>query len=337
MFRSTLVLIFTCLMLLSSEAVMAKVSFSDYVQQLKKQALEEGFSQEFVDEQFPQIKLFKRAHASKSPELDASGGNQSQQQETLETFLPKVVPQQKSDRARALYKVHHSELQRMGDKYGVQPRFILALWGMVANFDEAGHQYPILSVLASLAYENQGNSLYQQEFLAALKVLEQSKLDFRELTGSRQGTIGIGQFPASFYLKYAKDGNEDGVIDLWADYSDLFASLANFLSAQGWNSNLTWGRQVKIVQPIKPEFIGIDKSKTLAQWQLLGVRRYSGKDLPAKSDLHASLIAPDGEKGRYYLVYDNYRSILNWQDSNYFAISVVHLSEKIKYPKIALD
>ena len=332
MFRRLLTLVSVGALCMSSFSVVAegsKPSFSDYVNQLKQQAIAKGYDKAFIDEVFGQVKLFRRALASDKPQPEG--------RLTLETYLPKVVSQRKADKARALYKKHHIELQRIGEKYGVQPRFILAFWGVASEFGEVNRHYPVLSVVASLAYEGKREIFYKKEFFAALKILAQQDISFRDMKGSWKGEMGQAQVSPTFYLSYAQDGDGDGVKDIWTSTSDVFASIAFYLKEMGWNSEQTWGRQVKVSPSFDASVLGLGGSKSLADWQELGVRRYSGADLPISVPLQASLIAPDGKKGRYYLVYENYRSLLKWESSDYYAISVAHLSEKIKYPKIEVD
>lgn len=332
MFRRLLILLVASISVLVSYSVLAQESapsFRDYVHGLKQQAVQEGYKQAFVDSVFQQVKLFKRAHGDKSPELKGA--------QTLEVYLPNAIPKTKSDHARELYKQHYVELKRIGDKYGVQPRFILAFWGVQSNFGEVENHYPVLSVLASFAFEGTREAFYRDEFFSALEIIHKQDISFTDLSSSRDGEMGKAQFLPSSYLAYAQDGDNDDVKDIWTSTSDTFASIAFYLQKMGWNSEQTWGRQVKVSNTFDHSLIGISLEKSLAKWQELGVRRYSGADLPAHVPLQASLIAPDGPKGRFYLVYENYRSLQRWQDSDYFAISVAFLSEKINYPKIKVD
>ncbi|MCL1058714.1 lytic murein transglycosylase [Shewanella gelidimarina] len=323
----------TCGLMLSFTAMVSHADtadrghFSDYVAQLKQEAVEQGVSTQIIDDVFPKIKMFKKAVASDKA--------QPETKLTLETYLPRVVPDWKVDKARNLFKTHQVELERIGQLYGVQPRFIVALWGVESNFGKLTGNYPVLSVTASLAYEGRREAFFKKEFFAALKIAEQEQFSFEEMKGSWAGAMGQTQFMPTSFLAYAQDGDGDGKKDIWNNASDAFASAAYYLQQAGWKESETWGRQVKVPDTFDHTLADLAVKKTFSQWQALGVRRFNGSDLPNRDDMMISMVMPDGAKGRKYLVYDNYRGLLRWNKSNYFAISVTYLSERIKYPPIS--
>ncbi|NMH64133.1 lytic murein transglycosylase [Shewanella salipaludis] len=301
-------------------------SFGDYLDNLKKESLAAGIPKTTVESAFAQLKLFKKAIASDK--------SQPESQHTLETYLPRVVPEWKVEQARSLFKQHRAELTAIGEKYGVQPRFIVALWGVESNFGALMGSYPVLSVTASLAYEGRREAFFKKEFLAALKIMAQENIPFEELKGSWAGAMGQTQFMPTSYLAYAQDGDGDGKKDIWSNPNDAFASAAYYLQQAGWQASETWGRQVQVPSSLDMSLVGLETKKSFAAWQALGVRRYDGKDLPNRDDMQVSVLMPDGQRGRKYLVYDNYRALMNWNRSDYFGISVTYLSERIKYPAI---
>jgi membrane-bound lytic murein transglycosylase B len=323
----------TCGLMLSFTAMVSHAnttdrgSFSDYVAQLKQEAVEQGVSTQIIDDVFPKIKMFKKA-------VDSDKA-QPETKLTLETYLPRVVPAWKVDKARNLFKTHQVELERISKLYGVQPRFIVALWGVESNFGKLTGNYPVLSVTASLAYEGRREAFFKKEFFATLKIAEQEQFSFEEMKGSWAGAMGQTQFMPTSFLAYAQDGDGDGKKDIWNNASDAFASAAYYLQQAGWKESETWGRQVKVPDTFDNTLADLAVKKTFSQWQTLGVRRFNGSDLPNRDDMMISMVMPDGAKGRKYLVYDNYRGLLRWNKSNYFAISVTYLSEKIKYPPIS--
>ncbi|EGM69864.1 membrane-bound lytic murein transglycosylase B [Shewanella sp. HN-41] len=298
--------------------------------QLKQEASAKGISQTTLDAAFPQIKRFKKAVAADN--------TKSEDAKNLDTFLPEVVPEWKVNTARVLFKEHEQVLNHIADKYQVQPRFLVALWGLVADFGEAAGNYPVLSVTASHAFNGERQDFYKQEFMAALSIMDKEHLGFDDLKSNWNGAMGQTQIMPTDFLAYAQDGDGDGKKDIWRNLSDAFATAANLLNQQGWKGDDTWGRQVQAPATIDLALVGLDKRQSLAKWQGLGVRKFDNTDLPNREDLNASLIMPDGVKGRKYLVYGNYRALLHWDNSgrgnsDYFGISVVHLSERIKHPQ----
>jgi membrane-bound lytic murein transglycosylase B len=163
----------------------------------------------------------------------------------------------------------------------------------------------------------------------ALRILDQEHMPSSELRGSWAGAMGQSQFMPSTYLKYAVDYNGDGKRDIWQNEADVFASIANYIAAEGWHNELTWGREVQITRDLPDNQIGLPNKHSLVEWQKLGVRNINGGALP-KKPLQASLIQPDGLNGRGFLVYDNFRALMRWNRSTYFAASVGLLADRIK-------
>ena len=329
--------------LISFQSLQAKKlsddGFKQYVAQLKKEALTQGFEQPLIDESFAKVKFHKRAVAADR--------KQPEKVETLDTYLPKRVPSWKVKKARILYKEHKEILTQIGNDYAVQPRFIVALWGLETNFGKFTGGYNVVSALSTLAYEGRREVFFKKQLWAALTILDEGHIKIDNMKGSWAGAMGQNQFMPTSFLAYAVDGDGDGKKDIWQNQVDIFASMANYLQKEGWNDDLTWGRQVKLPENFNtllaiPKNTGsrknwlkawAQKEKTLAQWQALGIRRTDGTNLP-NVDIKAALVFPDDEKGRAYLAYDNYKSLMHWNLSYYFVSSVGHLSDRIKFPPI---
>jgi membrane-bound lytic murein transglycosylase B len=155
------------------------------------------------------------------------------------------------------------------------------------------------------------------------------------MKGSWAGAMGQSQFMPSSFLSYAVDWDGDGKRDIWKTKADVFASTAYYLSKAGWRSDLTWGR--KILLPADFSIMGkgakaLAKSKfrlKLSEWSKAGVLNVDGKQLPAR-ELLARLVIPAGPMGPAFLVYSNFDSILDWNRSNYYALAIGHLSDKLR-------
>lgn len=313
-----------------------ELTFNEYLLKLKQDARAQGISQATLDSAFPQIKRFKKANLD-TAKTQTQTPSQTPSQ-TLETYLPESVPEWKVHTARVLFNEHASVLTQIADKYQVQPRFLVALWGLVSQFGHASGEYPVLSVTASLAFNGEDEARYRQEFMAALSIMDKERLKFDQLKSNDKGFMGQTQLLPSDYLTYGQDGDGDGKKDIWHNAADAFATAANVLKHLGWNGADTWGRQVQAPANMNGKLVGLNQSHSLAKWQQLGVRRFDNTDLPNREDIRASLIMPDGIKGRNYLVYGNFHALMHWQNVNnvskgdYFGISVVHLSERIKSP-----
>lgn len=329
-------LLVTSLLLMPTNSVLASdnqsvANFNDFLYQLEQEAKTLGINESILASTFSQIKLFKQSTPASDHDQNSQVLTRAQ---TLDTYLPEKITDTNVITVRAMYKEHKTELDALGEKYGIQPRFILALWGIESNFGAQLVSYPALSVMASLAYQGEQVDVYRAEFFAALKILAQEQLEYRDLRASRTGGIGQIQMKPSQYLAHAQDGNGDGIKDVWNSPFDAMASAAAFLQHSGWKSKETWGRQVKTPKNLDLSLASLSVKKTFPQWSALGLTRFDGSQLPNRSDMQVSLIMPDGPSGRKYLIYDNYLTLLAWRASDYFAISVTYLSERIKYPPI---
>lgn len=302
-----------------------KIPFEQYVTALKIEAIERGISEAVVNSAFTEVKFLQRSVKSDKaqPEFKL----------TLDTYIPRAVPDWKIEQARAAYKKHYVLLHEIGKKYGVQPRFIVALWGIETNFGRLTGRHNIISSLTTMAYEGRREALFKKQLFAALTILEQGHIEQDKFIGSWAGAMGQVQFMPTSYLNYAVDHDGDGKKDIWNNYADVFASAANYLKTEGWDGNETWGRQVLIPDNFDVTLSGIKISKPLSEWHTLGVRRFDGSALPTVS-MNASIVIPDDVSGRVYLAYNNYRVLMHWNRSYYFATAVSYLSERIKYPRI---
>ena len=189
----------------------------------------------------------------------------------------------------------------------------------------------MLSALATLAYEGRREALFRAQLYAALTILNDGHIAKEDFKGSWAGAMGQSQFMPTSFLNYAQDYDRDGKKDIWNNKQDVFASIANFLKTEGWDDTGTWGRQVRLPDEFDTELSGLRKDKmlTLTEWQFHGVRKMDGGNLPAR-DIKASLIIPDDTTGRIYLVYGNFHTLMGWNRSTYFGVSVGVLSEMIK-------
>jgi len=301
--------------------------------------LAKGYDSKLIDDAF--------ATASYKEKVVSADKNQPEVKETLETYLPKRVPQWKIDRARKLYAENKDVLEQVAKEFGVQARFIVALWGLESNFGTIQGGHNVISSLVTLAFDGRREALYKRQLWAALDILKSGHITLDKFKGSWAGAMGQTQFMPTSFNAYAVDYNNDGRKDIWTTKEDAFASIANYLKQEGWNDSLTWGRQVKLPENFDSKYVlkrgtktrkqwleyWNDSERSLADWQALGVRKADGSDLP-NVDVRAALVMPDDINRRMYLAYDNYKVFMHWNRSYYFATSVGYLSDRIGYPKI---
>ncbi|MDG3087510.1 lytic murein transglycosylase [Vibrio hannami] len=310
----------------SVSALAAKPEFSTYIDGLKQEARAQGISEQIIQQAFEGVEY--------KPRAVKADRNQPEKKLTLDEYIPRAVPDWKVKQAQKLYDKHYAELSRIGKEYGVQPRFIVALWGVESNFGSLTGGYNVIDALSTLAYDGRREAFFRKEAMAALTILDQGHIAVDKMKGSWAGAMGQCQFMPSSFLAYAADGNGDGKKDIWNSKPDVFASAANYLSEFGWDDKYTWGRQVMVPHNISHDLIGRqeEKGKTLEEWSKLGVTKHDGSRLPSpKEPIKAWLIMPDDEDGRAYLVYNNYQVLMKWNRSYYFGIAVSHLADRIKF------
>jgi len=298
-----------------------QLDFPTFLAGVRRDALAAGIKAATLDRAFSGLQPIPRVL-----ELDRK------QPETVLTFaqyIERVVPQQRIETARARLAENRALLEEIGAKYGVQPRFIVALWGIESDFGQHMGTFSVVAALATLAYDGRRSAFFRTELLNALKILDHGDIAPESMIGSWAGAMGQSQFMPSSYLTYAVNWRGDGRRDIWNRREDVFASIANYLSRVGWRRDQGWGREVKLPPGFDRSLANIDVTKTLADWQRLGVRRADGRDLPAGEGA-ASVILPGGEEGPALLVYDNFRAVLKWNKSLFFASAVGYLADGIE-------
>ena len=290
---------------------------------LRTEALSNGISAALFDEAFQNVSPIARVI-----ELDR---NQPEFTLTLSTYLQKVVSGTRAKKARIRLEEHKDILAEVSAKYGVQPRFIVALWGIETNFGQHTGGFSVIAALATLAHDGRRSAYFRKELLNALTILQEGHIKPADMKGSWAGAMGQSQFMPSSFLSYATDWDGDGRRDIWTTQNDVFASIANYLSSVGWRNDLTWGREVKV--PVGLNTASLSKAKTkktMDEWRALGVTSADGSPLP-KRNLTSRLVVPAKSDGRAFLAYKNYDNILKWNRSNYFAIAVGTLADNIAY------
>lgn len=294
--------------------------FSQWLRELEQDAIAQGVSPITA-----KTALQNRALDERVIELDRK---QPEKTITFESYQARIVSADRIAKARRLYSEYAPLLRQIAEQYGVPAPVILALWGIESSFGGNIGSYDVLDSLLSLAYEGRRASFFRKELIESLRILDEERRPASSLIGSWAGAMGQCQFMPSTFRRYAVDYNRDGARDIWNDKADVFASIANYLAAEGWSRDLIWGREVDTDSIPGNVKAGLDASRLLSEWSSLGVRNPDGSELPARN-IAASLIQPDGSDGRSFLVYDNYRAIMRWNRSTYFATAVGLLADRI--------
>jgi len=298
------------------------VPFAAWLEGVRAEARANGVRETILDQSLNGIEPIPRII-----ELDR---NQPESTITFSQYIDRIVSPARIKAGRAQYDKHRDLLEKIGAEFGVQPRFIVALWGIETNFGQFTGGFPVVNALATLAHDGRRSQYFRGELMKALQILEEGHIAPQDMKGSWAGAMGQSQFMPSSFLAYAHDYDGDGAKDIWNTQADVFASAANYLKGVGWNDDLTWGREVRIPDGFDPGQASLDVVKPISAWQAAGIRRVDGADLPGR-DLMASIILPGGPGQPAFMIYDNYRATLRWNRSNYFATAVGLLSDRIAY------
>jgi membrane-bound lytic murein transglycosylase B len=301
--------------------IAAEQDFSTWLGGLRKDALAQGIRAETLDRALGGLTPIPRVI-----ELDR---RQPEFTLTFDQYLARVVPPARVDQGRAKLKENRELLAEVSRKYGVQPRFIVAFWGIESDFGRLDGGFSVIQSLATLAHDGRRANFFRGELIRALRIVDQGHIAPDAMRGSWAGAMGHFQFMPSTFESFAVDYDGDGRRDIWKNKKDAFASAANYLSRSGWKNDQTWGRPVKVPDGFDRVHAGLTVKKGLDEWSKLGVRRNDDGPLPQR-DIAASLIFADGDKGGpAFLIYDNYRVTLKWNRSTFFAVAVGTLAERI--------
>ena len=261
---------------------------------------------------------------------------------TFESYSTRLLKPVNIERGRAMMAEHAGLLGRVSDLYNVQPRFIVAIWGIETRYGAIKGGTEVVPALATLAFDRRRSRFFRAQLLDALRMVDKGYIGLADLKGSWAGAMGHPQFIPSSYLAFAQDFDGDGRRDIWNNLGDVFASIANYLRQHGWSDARTWGRGVRVPKAVRQSYDSMldgpvkgcralrqaTGPRSLGNWQDAGVRRLSGAALPAVN-LDARLLMPDGPEGKAFLIYRNYESLLRYNCSNLYALTVGLLSDAV--------
>ncbi len=313
-------LVALAVLIAGTDARASDSEFYAWLSNYRTQAFNAGISAETINSQFPSIEFL--------PDVIAKDRNQPEFKLKFTDYKNRVITKQKLSGGRQGLASNHAFLNKIEASYGVPKSVLVALWGIETNYGKITGGYHVLSSLATLAYEGRRAEYFSREFINTLKLMDRYPNLPQPLIGSWAGAMGQCQFMPSTYLKFAIDGNQNGTVNLWNEREDIFASAANYLSQSGWQRGQTWGIPVKLTAPVDLAAADLNIQKSMVEWSRMGLKSAGGGHLP-QNTLKASLVLPEGFSGPAFLVYDNYRVIMNWNKSNNFALTVGLLSDKL--------
>jgi membrane-bound lytic murein transglycosylase B len=321
-FKAKVTLLASALFLFSPSAhgEATQKPFLEWLKKLNAEASKTGIRDEILASALTGVKLVPRV-----VELDRK---QPEFSLTFRQYMDRVVPNSRVKKGRKRLAENKELLEEVGAKFGVQPRFIVAFWGIETDFGRVTGGFKVIPALVTMAYDGRRSKYFRKELINALKILDGNHIKVKDMVGSWAGAMGQCQFMPSSFLNFAIDYDGDGRKDIWSTKADVFGSAANYLKRSGWKGDQTWGRAATLPEGFNSDLANLKVKKTINEWQALGVRRSDGSDLPVR-DLKASIIYSEGAGSAAYMIYNNYRTILKWNRSTYFAVAVGTLADRI--------
>lgn len=307
----------------ASMAERMEPSFRTWLAILKKEALDRGIPQKTVNEALGDFKPI--------PKVIERDRNQPESKLSFNDYLDRVLARERVTNGRRKLSNQRELLTQIATHYGVQPRFLVALWGIETDFGRVTGSHPVIDSLASLIYNGRRGSFFRKELIHALHILDEGHIPLAQMKGSWAGAMGQLQFMPSTFRNFAVDFDGDGRIDIWQSQEDAFASAANYLSRSGWRKGQTWGQEVYLPRELSYNGTNLKQQKSVRDWLALGIQPLDGRGFQAPN-LPASIVQPDGPRGRTFLVYTNYHVMLRWNHSHNFALSVGILADRIGNP-----
>lgn len=304
----------------ATPAAMPDDEFAACVADLRQEAERRGVSPAVVEDSLADVR-----YAARVIELDRA---QPEFVTTFADYLEASVTEARVERGRRLLEEHRGLLERIYREYGVPPRYLVAFWGLETNYGAYFGRMPVLDSLATLACDQRRSAFFRGQLLAALQLIDTGSMDAAQMQGSWAGAMGHVQFMPSAVVEYAVDYDGDGRRDLWGSLADAMASAANLLRAHGWETGWRWGREVQLPEGFPYELAGGDRRRPLTVWKALGVRDAYGRPLSG-AGIEAALLVPAGHHGPAFLVYDNFDVIMQWNRSQYYALAVGRLADRL--------
>ncbi|MGH6878145.1 MAG: lytic murein transglycosylase [Rhizomicrobium sp.] len=282
----------------------------------------------------PQIYDASVAGIVRNPRVEELNLEQPEFVKPVWAYLDSAVSPERIVAGQAKLIANADMLNAIEQRFGVQKDILVAIWGIESDYGEEMGSFDIFEALATLAYEGPRSDFGRRELLDALRIEQQEHFAPAEMTSSWAGAFGQTQFVPSAFLRYAVDGDGDGKRDLWHSPADALASAANLLAQSGWERGAPWGYEVVLPPSFPYELADLDRLDSITAWRNLGVRAAGGWALPV-SDARAAIYLPAGANGPAFIVFDNFRTVLKYNNAASYALAVCVLADRFKgYPPI---
>ncbi|MEM8627398.1 MAG: lytic murein transglycosylase [Pseudomonadota bacterium] len=298
----------------------SNIGFQRWIEGFKQRARAQGISQRTLDKAF--------RNARYNSDAISRDRNQSEFTKTLWDYLDSAVSDSRIRNGKSALRTHAAKLDRIEAKYGVDKEVVVAVWGLESAYGAVRGKTEVIPAMATLAYDGRRGAFFEEQLIAALRILQNGDTDVQGMTGSWAGAMGHTQFMPTSYLDYAQDFNSDGRRDIWSDDpTDALASTANYLKRFGWVKGMPWAVEVQLPRGFDYALADRKITKMPNQWGRLGVRGLDGKAVPNYGS--ASILLPAGADGVAFMIFKNFSVIERYNAADAYVIGVGHLSDRI--------
>ncbi|MBL3608976.1 lytic murein transglycosylase [Rhodovulum sulfidophilum] len=262
------------------------------------------------------------------PQVIEKDRNQTEFTRSLEDYLAIAASDDRVATGRAMLARHARRFSGIEARYGVAAPVVAAIWGLESRYGARRGDIPVVSALATLAYDGRRGRFFEGQLIAALKILDRGDITPARMTGSWAGAMGHTQFIPTSYLAYAVDFDGDGRRDIWSDDpTDALASTAAYLQRSGWQPGQPWGMEVRLPDTLDLARTGRKRRQDAADWSALGVTRPDGRPLPRAGA--TAILAPAGRQGPAFALFSNFEVILRYNNAVNYGIGIGHLSDRL--------
>ena len=301
-------------------AALSDAGLQEWISAFKLKAVAAGIEPVFYDSAMDDVRF--------APKVVERDRNQSEFTKTIWDYLSTAVSDQRVSNGKAALKREEKALKAIETRYGVPAEIVTAIWGLESAYGTFRGSDPILNSMATLAYDARRAAFFEEQVIAALKILQDGDTSAVALRGSWAGAMGHTQFMPSSFIDHAVDWTGDGKRDIWGDDPrDALASTASYLKENGWISGQPWGVEVHVPDGFDYRLASRDKLKSPADWAALGVLSVDGTAVPDHG--LAAILLPAGAQGAAFMIFENFRVLETYNTADAYVIAVGHLADRI--------
>ena len=298
----------------------ADAKFMAFIQSFRATAIAAGIRPDIYDASMTGI--------TRNPRVEDLNLQQPEFVKPVWSYLDSAVSDDRVAKGEEMLDTYSGMLSGIEAKYGVPKEILVAIWGIESNYGSAMGGFNMFEALATLAYDGPRQAFARKELLAALKMEQEEGFSPQQMTSSWAGAFGHTQFEPSSFEDHAVDGDGDGRRDLWHSPADALASTASLLAQAGWTKGGPRYVEVTLPPDFPYELADADSTRPVSDWKKLGVRRANGLDFPDGAG-SAAIYLPAGARGPAFMTFDNFRTVLKYNNAASYALAVCYLANRI--------